>query len=85
MKRPYSDGDKFSRGGGGSKRQRSDPFNDALSQGKFELRLLIPTKVAGALIGKGGENIKSLRDKVNPQFKFRMEIAKSRPKEAWKT
>ena len=47
------------------KRSRADPYNDALAEGKFELRLLIPTKAAGAVIGKGGEYIKSVRDKVS--------------------
>jgi hypothetical protein len=48
----------------GNKRYRTDGFNDALAEGKFELRLLIPTKSAGAVIGKGGETIKTLRTKV---------------------
>jgi hypothetical protein len=55
------------RGGGdgmGNKRPRADAYNDALAEGKFELRVLIPTKSAGAVIGKGGEYIKSVRDKV---------------------
>lgn len=50
---------------GGNKRYRADPYNDALAEGKFELRMLIPTKAAGAVIGKGGEYIKSLREKVS--------------------
>ena len=37
---------------GPNKRPRSD---------KFEVRLLIPSKVAGSIIGKGGANIKKLR------------------------
>lgn len=49
---------------GGNKRYRSDTYNDALAEGKFELRLLIPTRAAGAVIGKGGEYIKSVREKV---------------------
>lgn len=49
---------------GGNKRYRTDGFNDALAEGKFELRLLIPTKSAGAVIGKAGESIKALRSKV---------------------
>jgi ribosomal protein S3 len=48
----------------GNKRYRSDGYNDALAEGKFELRLLIPTKGAGAVIGKGGEYIKTVRNKV---------------------
>lgn len=50
---------------GGNKRYRADPYNDALAEGKFELRMLIPTKAAGAVIGKGGEYIKSLREKYD--------------------
>ncbi|KAL3120707.1 hypothetical protein niasHT_007999 [Heterodera trifolii] len=49
----------------GTKRYRADGYNDALAEGKFELRLLIPTKSAGAVIGKGGESIKSLRAKYD--------------------
>jgi hypothetical protein len=56
-----------SRGGGdgmGYKRQRPDPFNDALAEGNFELRVLIPSKSAGAIIGKGGEYINAVSKKV---------------------
>jgi len=64
MKRQFDvDNDRMS----GNKRYRTDGYNDALAEGKFELRLLIPTKAAGAVIGKGGETIKSLRSKV-PNF-----------------
>jgi len=48
-------------GGGGGKRPRqvsNDPDH-------VELRVLIPSKSAGAIIGKGGENIKSLRSQYN--------------------
>jgi len=34
-------------------------------QNKIWCRLLIPSKVAGAIIGKGGATIKSLRDEVS--------------------
>uniref|UniRef100_A0A915CKZ0 K Homology domain-containing protein n=1 Tax=Ditylenchus dipsaci TaxID=166011 RepID=A0A915CKZ0_9BILA len=40
-------------------------FNDALNQGKYLLRLLIPTKAAGPVIGKGGENINGLSKKYD--------------------
>lgn len=50
--------------GGGFKRPRSDQYNDALAGGKFELRILLPDRCAGAIIGKGGEYIKAIRDKV---------------------
>jgi len=45
----------------GGKRYRADAYNEALAEGKFDLRILIPTKSAGAVIGKGGEYIKTLR------------------------
>lgn len=63
MKRTNSGGND--RGGGGIKRQRnSDGYAEALAEGKFELRFLLPTKCAGAVIGRGGEKIKSIREKV---------------------
>jgi len=46
-----------------NKRYRPEGYAEALAEGKFELRLLIPTKSAGAVIGKGGEYIKAIRDK----------------------
>jgi ribosomal protein S3 len=52
-------------GGGGKKnRNAADGYAEALAEGKFELRLLIPSKCAGAIIGRGGEKIKTIRDKV---------------------
>ncbi|KAI6203261.1 hypothetical protein M3Y94_00535900 [Aphelenchoides besseyi] len=61
MKRHNSDGpmadSKRSRGG--------DSYNDALAEGKFEFRFLLPTKCAGPVIGKGGETIKALRQKFD--------------------
>ena len=56
-------GPKRFRGGGGS-HDTSDMYHDALAVGKFELRMLIPSRSAGAVIGRGGEYIKSLRSKV---------------------
>ncbi len=41
---------------GPNKRSRSD---------RFEVRLLIPSKVAGSIIGKGGANIQKLRTDNN--------------------
>ena len=68
MKRPNSDF-QGNYGGGGDfkerpKRSRNYGYDEALADGKFELRMLIPTKSAGAVIGKGGEFIKSIRQKV---------------------
>lgn len=63
MKRANNDGE--GRGGGGKRyREAGGGYDEALAAGKFELRLLIPTKAAGAVIGKGGEYIKAVREKV---------------------
>uniref|UniRef100_A0A915ESE0 K Homology domain-containing protein n=1 Tax=Ditylenchus dipsaci TaxID=166011 RepID=A0A915ESE0_9BILA len=62
MKRQNTDNERPQ---GGNKRYRTDPYNEALADGKFELRLLIATKAAGAVIGKGGEYIKSVREKFS--------------------
>jgi heterogeneous nuclear ribonucleoprotein K len=57
-------GPKRFRGAGGS-HDNSDMYQDALAAGKFELRMLIPSRSAGAVIGRGGEYIKSLRSKYD--------------------
>lgn len=67
MKREHTDDDKYS-GSRNSKRQRGDGFSEALAQGKFELRVLVSSKCAGAIIGKGGENIKRLRTQFEGQI-----------------
>ncbi|CAI4227285.1 unnamed protein product [Auanema sp. JU1783] len=64
MKREHGGGDD-DRYGGRHKRQRADGFSEALAQGKFELRLLVSSKAAGAVIGKGGENIKRIRSQFD--------------------
>jgi hypothetical protein len=46
------------------KRQRGDGYAEALAAGKFEMRMLIPSKSAGGVIGKSGDNIKRLRAQV---------------------
>lgn len=46
------------------KRQRPDSYQEALAAGKYELRLLVSSRGAGGIIGKGGENIKRLRAEV---------------------
>ncbi|CAP31546.1 Protein CBG12588 [Caenorhabditis briggsae] len=63
MKREHEndEGDRSSR----HKRQKTDGFTEAIQQGKFEVRLLVSSKSAGAIIGKGGENIKRLRAEFN--------------------
>lgn len=53
---------------GGQKRFRQDAseaYQEAIAAGKFELRLLIPSRSAGAIIGRGGEHIKALRSKYD--------------------
>ncbi|KAI1698500.1 KH domain-containing protein [Ditylenchus destructor] len=40
-------------------------FNEALEEGKFELRLLIPSRLAGAVIGRGGANINDVSKKYD--------------------
>lgn len=60
MKRAGSD----RRVGGGSKRSRMDSYEEALANGKYELRLLVTSRGAGGIIGRGGENIKRLRAEV---------------------
>uniref|UniRef100_A0A915C9R4 K Homology domain-containing protein n=2 Tax=Parascaris univalens TaxID=6257 RepID=A0A915C9R4_PARUN len=57
------DGYSYGYGGGYAtgKRQRADGYQEALAAGKYELRLLVPSRGAGAVIGKGGESIKRLR------------------------
>ncbi|KAE9413753.1 hypothetical protein Angca_007817, partial [Angiostrongylus cantonensis] len=68
MKREHtSDDDRYS-SSRNSKRQRADGFSEALAQGKFELRVLVSSKCAGAIIGKGGENIKRLRNQFEGQI-----------------
>lgn len=59
MKR--SGGDRF---GSGSKRTRMDSYEEALANGKYELRLVVTSRGAGGIIGRGGENIKRLRSEV---------------------
>ncbi|CAK8698013.1 unnamed protein product [Clavelina lepadiformis] len=56
--------------GGNVKRPHDDPIdggNAKRSRGsdKIEMRLLIPSNTAGAVIGKGGSNIKDLRHEFN--------------------
>ena len=43
-----------------SKRHRGD---------KFEVRLLVPSKCAGSIIGKGGQNIQKLRTEFNANIR----------------
>ncbi|KJH51683.1 KH domain protein [Dictyocaulus viviparus] len=67
MKREHTDDDRYG-SSRNSKRQRADGFSEALAQGKFELRVLVSSKCAGAIIGKGGENIKRLRNQFEGQI-----------------
>ncbi|VDO27083.1 unnamed protein product [Onchocerca flexuosa] len=60
MKR--SGGDRF---GSGNKRTRMDSYEEALANGKYELRLVVTSRGAGGIIGRGGENIKRLRSEFD--------------------
>lgn len=86
MKRTNPDNMRGGPGGPGgpgqNKRFRQDPYNDALAEGKFELRVLVPSKAAGAVIGKGGEYIKSLREKVS--FLLKIASIRTRPKPTYR-
>lgn len=63
MKRSMTRENDFSQ----SKRSRNGTtsYDDALAEGKYELRVLIPSKSAGAVIGKGGSFIKDIRSKFD--------------------
>ena len=39
-------------------------YDDALAENKYQLRILIPSRSVGAVIGKGGLFIKEIRLKV---------------------
>lgn len=66
MKRHVEDEDESQEGNKEkpSKRQRPGSYEEALAVGKYELRLLVSSRGAGGIIGKGGENIKRLRAEV---------------------
>ncbi|CAJ0574097.1 unnamed protein product, partial [Mesorhabditis spiculigera] len=64
MKRHGAEGGDYPRGSN-TKRQRGDGYAEALAAGKFELRFLVSSKSAGAVIGKGGDNIKRLRSQFD--------------------
>jgi len=51
--------------GFGGKRQRGG-FNDD----KFEMRILVPSKMAGSVIGKGGKNIQKIRTEFEAQIRI---------------
>ncbi len=56
-----------------SKRPRGDgPANSASgsASNKFECRILVPSKVAGSVIGKGGSNIQKLRADNNANIRI---------------
>lgn len=62
MKRGPENFDNMSSFGAEMKRQRGN--------GKFEVRLLIPSKTAGSIIGRSGANIKELRQKNNANVRI---------------
>merc|ERR1739838_1049768 len=51
---------------GGLKR----PRNNIRGDNKLEIRIIIPVNTAGALIGKGGQNIKELRQEFNASIQL---------------
>lgn len=59
FKRPYHENRNDGSGYGPPKRRRQE--------GGIEMRCLIPSKFAGAIIGKGGMNIKELRESFSAQ------------------
>jgi hypothetical protein len=59
---PYASNGNQKRYRGGH--DATESYQEAIQAGKFELRLLIPSRSAGAVIGRGGEHIKALRSKV---------------------
>ncbi|KAL3990299.1 KH domain family protein [Acanthocheilonema viteae] len=42
-----------------------DSYEEALANGKYELRLVVTSRGAGGIIGRGGENIKRLRSEFD--------------------
>ena len=48
-----------------NKRSNRSIYDDALADGKFQLRLLIPSRLAGPVIGQRGAFIKGICTKVN--------------------
>ncbi|KAI6181641.1 hypothetical protein M3Y98_00850800 [Aphelenchoides besseyi] len=51
-------------------RNTTDGYVEALEQGKYELRLLIPSKASGAIIGRQGSQIQSIREKYNANMQI---------------
>ena len=71
QKRPYED-TQGEGGYGAHKRQRQSTGGD------MEMRLLVPSRTAGAIIGKGGSNIKDMRETFGAQIKLETENAEER-------
>lgn len=71
-KRPYDDTQEGN-GYGAAKR-----FRQGGSGGQMEMRCLVPAKAAGAIIGKGGENIKGMRENFGAQIKLGSENTEER-------
>ena len=68
MKRSGGPGSAGGGGGGGgynNEGPRKRPRGD-----KFETRVLVPSKVAGSVIGKGGSNIQKLRTDNNANIRI---------------
>merc|ERR1712106_484582 len=56
-------GGEYDNGMGGPKRSRA--YTD-----KFEMRILVPSKMAGSVIGKGGQNIQKIRSDFQAQVRI---------------
>ena len=70
-KRSYDDAQEGN-GYGAAKRFRQG------TGGQMEMRCLVPAKAAGAIIGKGGENIKGMRESFGAQIKLGSENTEER-------
>uniref|UniRef100_A0A915PMD1 K Homology domain-containing protein n=1 Tax=Setaria digitata TaxID=48799 RepID=A0A915PMD1_9BILA len=58
---PYGYSYGYGTGLTAGKRQRQDSYQKALAEGKYELRLLVTSRGAGAIIGKKGESVKNIQ------------------------
>ena len=56
-------------GGGGGYMNNEGPMKRPRGD-KFETRVLVPSKVAGSVIGKGGSNIQKLRTDNNANIRI---------------
>ncbi|VDP13754.1 unnamed protein product [Onchocerca flexuosa] len=62
---PYGYSYGYGTGLTAGKRHRQDSYQKALAEGKYELRLLVTSRGAGAIIGKKGESVKNIQAECN--------------------